>query len=58
MKLVKTKNPKHLLNIYRLYLKAFPKNERKPFPFILLKQWRGSNKFGRKDKKKKFLSEK
>lgn len=42
MKLVKTKNPKHLLNIYRLYLKAFPKNERKPFLFILLKQWRGT----------------
>ena len=42
MKLIKTKKPKHLMNIYKLYLKAFPKNERKPFPFILLKQWRGT----------------
>ncbi|MDO5089901.1 MAG: GNAT family N-acetyltransferase [Leptotrichiaceae bacterium] len=42
MKLLKTKHPKNILNVYRLYLKAFPKNERKPFPFVLLRQWKGT----------------
>ena len=42
MKLIKSRKPRNLMNIYRLYLKSFPKNERKPFPFILLKQWRGT----------------
>jgi len=33
MKLIKSRKPRNLMNIYRLYLKSFPKNERKPFPF-------------------------
>ncbi|RRD41070.1 GNAT family N-acetyltransferase [Leptotrichia sp. OH3620_COT-345] len=42
MKLLKMKRGKNILNVYRLYLKAFPKSERKPFPFILLRQWKGT----------------
>ena len=56
MKLVKSRRPRNLMNIYRLYLKSFPKNERKPFPFILLKQWRGTTEvLSLKNNKGEFL---
>ena len=56
MKLIKSRKPRNLMNIYRLYLKSFPKNERKPFPFILLKQWRGTTEvLSLKNSKGEFL---